>query len=132
MSDELKQYLQINGIKLRNLTPYYPWVNGEVERFNRSFKKENQAACAEHKDWRVELNTFLLLYRTTPHATTGHFPATVFFRRNIKNNIPEYIPEQSPETELDRKDKEMKEKMKDRTDEVRKSRASEIKEGDTV
>ena len=132
MSDEFKQYLQRNGIKLRNVTPYSPWVNGEVERFNRSLKKANQAAYAENKDWREELNKFLLLYRTTPHATTGQCPATVFFGRNIKNNIPEYIPEQSPETELDRKDREMKEKMKDRTDKVRKSIDSEIKEGDTV
>ena len=132
MSDEFKQYMQRNGIKLRNVTPYSPWVNGEVERFNRSLKKANQAAYAENKDWREGLNKFLLLYRTTPHATTGQCPATVFFGRNIKNNIPEYISEQSPETELDRKDREMKEKMKDRTDKVRKSRASEIKEGDTV
>ena len=50
MSDEFKQYLQRNGIKLRNVTPYSPWVNGEVERFNRSLKKANQAAYAENKD----------------------------------------------------------------------------------
>ena len=36
MSDEFKQYLQINGMELRNVTPYSPWVNGEVERFSRS------------------------------------------------------------------------------------------------
>ena len=132
MSDEFKQYLQINGIKLGNVTPYCPWVNGEVERFNRSLKKANQAAYAENKDWREELNKFFLLYRTTSHATTGQCPATVCFRRNIRNRIPEYIVEQSPEAELDRKDSEMREKMKDRTDKVRKSIAIEIKEGDTI
>ena len=78
ISDEFKQYLKQHGLKLRNVTPYSPWVNGEVERFNRSLKKANQCAHAEGKDWRQELNKFLLLYRTTPHATTGQRPATVF------------------------------------------------------
>ena len=82
-SDEFKQCLQINGIKLRNVTLYSPWVNGEVERLNRSLRKANQAAYDEHKDWREELNKLLLLYRATPHATTGHCPATVFFGRTI-------------------------------------------------
>ena len=61
--------------------------------------------------------------------TTGQCPATVFFGRN---NIPEYINQESQDTELDSKDREMKEKMKDRADKVRKSRVHEIKEGDTV
>ena len=50
ISDEFKDYLKQHGIKLRNVTPYSPWVNGEVERFNRSPKKANQCAYAEGKD----------------------------------------------------------------------------------
>ena len=34
--------------------------------------------------------------------------------KNIKNKIPEYIPEQSQENKIDRKDREMKVKMKDK------------------
>ena len=113
ISDEFKQYLKQHGIKLRNVTPYSPWVNGEVERFNRSLKKASQCAHAEGKDWRKELNKFLLLYRTTPHATTGQCPATVFFGRGIKNDIPEYNKDEQQDTELDRKDREKKEKMKE-------------------
>ena len=110
ISNEFKQYLRQHGIKLRNVTPYSPWVNGEVERFNRSLKKANQCAHAEGKDWRKELNKFLLLYRTTPHATTGQCPATVFFGRGIKNDIPEYNKDEPQDTKLDRKDREKKEK----------------------
>eukprot|EP00795_Rhopilema_esculentum_P004164 gene4164-biopygen11942 len=130
--DEFKQYLKQHGIKLRNVTPYSPWVNGEVERFNRSLKKANQCAHAEGKDWREELNKFLLLYRTTPHATTGQCPATVFFGRGIKNDIPEYAKDGSQDTELDRKDREKKGKMKNYTDIKRNAKDSEIQEQDTV
>ncbi|XP_065064039.1 uncharacterized protein K02A2.6-like [Rhopilema esculentum] len=132
ISDEFKQYLKQHGIKLRNVTPYSPWVNGEVERFNRSLKKANQCAHAEGKDWREELNKFLLLYRTTPHATTGQCPATVFFGRGIKNDIPEYAKDGSQDTELDRKDREKKGKMKNYTDIKRNAKDSEIQEQDTV
>ena len=132
ISDEFKQYLKQHGIKLRNVTPYSPWVNGEVERFNRSLKKANQCAHAEGKDWRKELNKFLLLYRTTPHSTTGQCPATVFFGRGIKNDIPEYNKDEPQDTELDRKDREKKEKMKEYADGKRNAKDSEIEEQDTV
>ena len=132
ISDESKQYLKQHGIKLRNVTPYSPWVNGEVERFNRSLKKANQCAHAEGKDWREELDKSLLLYRTTPHATTGQCPAVVFFRRGIKNDIPEDAKDESQDTELDRKDREMKGKMKNYTGIKRNAKNSEIQEQDTV
>ncbi len=133
ISDEFKQYLSLHGIKLKNVTPYSPVVNGEVERFNRSLKKANQCAHAEGKDWRAELNKFLLLYRTTPHATTGECPATVFFGRNIKNDIPEYKDSNERQcTELDRKDSENKKKMKQYADSKRNSKDSEIQENDSV
>ncbi len=85
------------------------------------------------KDWRAELNKFLLLYRTTPHATTGECPATVFFGRNIKNDIPEYKDSNERQcTELDRKDSENKKKMKQYADSKRNSKDSEIQENDSV
>ena len=72
-------------------TPYSPWANGEIERFNRSMKKVNQCAHAEKKDRRAELDKFLLLYRTSPHQTTNVQPATLLFNRHIRNGIPQFI-----------------------------------------
>ena len=132
ISDEFKKELKQHGIKLRNVTHYSPLVNGEVERFNRSLKEANQCAHAEGKDWRKELNTFLLLYRTSPHATTGQCPATVFFGRGIRNDIPEYNKDEPHDTELDRKIKEKKEKMKEYAHGKRYAKDSEIQEQDKV
>ena len=126
ISDELKQYLQQHGRKLRNMTL---WVNGEVERFNRSLEKANQCAHAEGKDWREELNKFLLLYRATQNATTGQCPAIAFFGRGIKKVILEYNKDEPQDTELDRgKEREMKEYA----DCKRNAQDSEIQEQDTV
>ena len=56
-------------------TPLWPRANGEVERQNRSLLKAMRAAQAEKKDWRSELNKYLLAYRSTPHTMTGTSPA---------------------------------------------------------
>ena len=73
-----------------------------------------------------------MLYRTTPHATTGQCPATVFFGHGIKNDIPEYNKDEPQDTELDRKDREKKEKMKEYADGKRNAKDSEIQEQDKV
>ena len=90
-SREFQQYLGQNDIKLRKTTPYSPWANGETEWFNRCLKKVNQCVHAENKDWREELNKFLLLYRASPHQTTSAAPATLLFNRHVRNGIPQLI-----------------------------------------
>ena len=51
--------------------------------------KAIRIAHAEQKNWRRELNTFLIAYRTTPHQTTGAAPAELLFRRQIGTKLPE-------------------------------------------
>ena len=71
--------------------PYSPWENGEIQRLNSCLKKVNQCAQAENKDWREELNKFLLLYRTSLHQTTSAAPTTLSFNRHVRNGIPQFI-----------------------------------------
>ena len=75
-SREFHQYLRQNDIKLRKTTAYSPCANGEIERFNRCLKKVNQCAYAENKDWRQELNNFLLLYRQQQVLILQHYYST--------------------------------------------------------
>ena len=65
-STEFKNYLKLHGIKLRVVTPYWPSANGEVERFNHTLGKFIKCTHSAGKDWRKEIEGFLLQYRTTP------------------------------------------------------------------
>ena len=64
--------------------PFFPRQNGEIERFNCSLKKYVQTAIIEKKNWRTELQTFLLHYRATRHSTTSVSPAEALLNRPIK------------------------------------------------
>ena len=65
-------------------------ANGEVECQNRSLLKAMRVFQAEGKDWRLELNKFLLAYRSTSHTTTGVSPAELFFKRKLTTKLPEF------------------------------------------
>ena len=88
MSAEFTGFLQELGIVHHRTTPLWPEASGEVERQNRSLLKAIRAAHAEGRNWRSELNKFLLAYRATPHSTTGVPPASSLFRRTIKTKLP--------------------------------------------
>ena len=60
VAKEFGSYLRDHGITHRQVTPYWPQANSEVERFNRTLEKAIRAATTEGKDWKNELNTFLL------------------------------------------------------------------------
>ena len=74
-SDYFKKYLEGNGIEHRRTTPLWPQANGEIERQNRSILKRLCIAQAEGRNWRSEMDDFLMMYRSTPHFTTGISPA---------------------------------------------------------
>ncbi|CAB4025058.1 Transposon Ty3-I Gag-Pol poly, partial [Paramuricea clavata] len=117
-------YLREHGITHRRVTPYWPQANSEVERFNRTLEKAIRAANTEGKDWKSELNTFLLNYRATAHCTTGKSPAVLLFGREIRTKLPSLNTSQ--------RDRCQKAKMKKYADEKRRAAPSNIKRGDKV
>ena len=56
--NEFHNYLAENGIKHRNITPYWPQANAHVERFMRTIEKSVRIAHAQGKNWKTELNRF--------------------------------------------------------------------------
>ena len=90
VSSEMEKYLEEMGIVHHCNTPLWPRANGEVERQNRSLLKAMRVSQAEGKDWRLELNKFLLAYRSTSHTTTGVSPAELFFKRKLTTKLPEF------------------------------------------
>ena len=48
-----------------------------------------RAAQAEKRDWKSELNKYLLAYRSTPHSITGKSPAELLYGRKLSTKLPE-------------------------------------------
>ena len=134
MSEEFEAYLKDNNIEHRTSTPLWPQANGEVERQNRSLLKAMRVAHSEGRDWRKELQKFLLGYRSTPHTTTGVSPAKLLFGREIRSKLPgvEELRSASNDSEVLDRDCERKQKGKDYTDNLRGACESNLKEGGKV
>ena len=88
-SDEIKRYMEENGIKHSRITPLWPQANSEVENFMKPLTKAVRSVHAEGKIWKKHLYKFLLNYQTTPHCTTGFTPAELLFNRKIRNKLPQ-------------------------------------------
>jgi len=90
---EFAQYCKRWGIKHHPVTPYYPQANSEIERFFKTVMKTIKIAVLEGKDWKAELQNFLLVYRNTPHSTTGKSPAELMYGRQLRDTLPSKEPE---------------------------------------
>ena len=134
VSEEFKAYLKDNNIQHRTSTPLWPQANGEVERQNRSLLKTMGIEHNEGRDWRKEMQKFLLGYRSTPHTTTGVSPAKLLFGREIRSKLPgvEELRSASNDSEVLDRDRERKQKDKDYADNLRGACESNLKEGDKV
>ena len=82
-SDEFATFLKLNGVKHVRCSPYHPASNGAAERFVQTFKRAMKAGRKSQLSLSQRLASFLLTYRTTPHATTNATP----FRPRSENEI---------------------------------------------
>ena len=57
-------------------------------RLTVKFKRAVQCAHKKGKNWKDELQNFLLDYRTAPHSITGVAPANLMFKHAAINDIP--------------------------------------------
>ena len=107
-----------------------------MERQNRSLLKAIRAAHAEGKNWRKELNKFLLAYRSTPHLKTGKSPAELLFRRTHKAKMPDltYVDKEIEGNNQAARnhDAEIEQANKDYTDKKHRAADRDVREGDTV
>lgn len=132
VSEEFRNYCETYNMQLVSTTPYWPQMNGEVERQNRSILKRLVISQTNQTDWRSELNKYLLMYRSTPHSTTQKTPAQMMFGRNIRDQIPNIHQSREIDEETADKDKEKKEKERLYADDRRNAKESSIGKGDEV
>lgn len=133
-SDEFKQFCRVNNIELDSTTPWWPQENGEVERQNRSLLKRLTICQHEKGNWQVDLQAYLLMYRSTPHSTTLKTPAELMFNRNIRDKLPAFQQkfDENMDEEVRDRDTEMKQKGKEYADRKRHAKTNDVEEGDEV
>lgn len=132
VSNEMKTYCDVNNIRLISTIPFWPQMNGEVERQNRTLLKRLMISQQMKGDWREDLREFLLMYRSTPHSTTLRTPAELMFNRNIRDKLPTIYQPVEVDPELADRDKKKKEEGKEYGDRKRRAAASDVAVGDRV
>ena len=68
---EFENYVKTLGIDWKPSTPRWPQGNANAQSIMQPIGKVMKTSILENKNWRQELQRFLLSYRSTPHKTTG-------------------------------------------------------------
>ena len=133
VSEEFEAFLAENGIEHRTTQLLWPQANGEVERQNRTLMKSIEIAQIEGKDWREELQTFLIAYRSTPQMTTGATPFYLMFGREMHSKLPD-LRREAPVTSEEVCDRDWSRKLsqKDYVDAKSRAAESQVEIGDKV
>ena len=86
-SEEFAHFMKQNHIKHTRCAPYHPSSNGLVERFNQTLKQSLRASEKDGRSLAHRICDFLLTYRSTPHVTTNHSPASLMFHRELRTRF---------------------------------------------
>ena len=84
---EFADFVSANGIRHILTAPYHPASNGAIERFVQTFKQAMKAGEGNGSSFQHRLQSFLMSYRSTPHATTGKSPASLFLGRPMRTRF---------------------------------------------
>ena len=76
--------MRSNGVNHIRTAPYNPASNGAVERLVQTFKQAMKAGGQDGFTLQHQVQNFLITYRSTPHATTGQSPASLFLGRPLR------------------------------------------------
>uniref|UniRef100_A0ABD2WXP2 RNA-directed DNA polymerase n=1 Tax=Trichogramma kaykai TaxID=54128 RepID=A0ABD2WXP2_9HYME len=134
-SDTFAEFCSQCGIVHLATIPYWPQMNGEVERQNRSVLKRLKISQIEKKDWKADLMDYLMMYNSTPQATTGKTPSELFYGRQFRDKLPtisDVGKNWTNDEEMRDRDKAQKEKGKLYGDRKRHATDKDLQVGEQV
>ena len=91
-------YCNNKGIKHSHTPPYHPASNGAAERSVQVIKQAMRK-MGTAVPLKKQLAEFLLIYRTTPHATTERHPDELFLHRRLRTCLTLIFPNLAPTVE---------------------------------
>lgn len=132
-SAEFKEYCLKKNVKIEYSIPYWPQMNGEVERQNRGLVRALKIGKVEKQKWRDTLKGYVSAYNRRPHSTTDKSPLEIMTNRKIKDLIPTIKGrDRPPDDEIREQDALAKEKGRRATDKKRRATEAQIEVGDKV
>ncbi|XP_055596636.1 uncharacterized protein K02A2.6-like [Uranotaenia lowii] len=87
-SEAFANYCVEKNIRLVRTIPYWPQMNGLVERQNQGILRALRIAKATNEDWRKALKNYVYMFNTTPHSMTGKAPLELMTGRPVKDLLP--------------------------------------------
>jgi len=112
VSQEFELFCANNGIVHKTSAIYKPSTNGQAERVVRLLKTAIKQAQLMHVNVDTMIAKYLLVYRTTPHATTGEAPSVLLMGRRLRTRYDLMVP--SVTAHVQRKQLTMQAKMESR------------------
>ena len=92
IASEFQQFCRKNGIMHRTSAAYKPSTNGQAERVVQILKSAIAQARVTKQDVNVVLARSLLVYRNTPHTTTGEAPSVLLMGRKLRTRLDLILP----------------------------------------
>ena len=86
-STEFEQFCTSNGILQRSSAAFKSSTNAQAERVVQILKSAIKQAHLTIADVDAVIANHLLVYRTTPHSTTGEPPSLLLIGRRLRNRL---------------------------------------------
>ena len=137
---EFYTFSQQFGFKHRKVTPMWPEANGEAERFMKTLNKFVRTQVINNHNWKLELHTFLMHYRSTPHSSIKISPFKALTGRDMNSGLPRSTSLSSKPSSMSnslkafisQKDRASKENMIEYANNKRKVKPHNLSIGDQV
>ncbi|KAG5887202.1 hypothetical protein JTB14_016687 [Gonioctena quinquepunctata] len=101
---------------------------------NKSILKRLQICQNNNRNYKGEIQKFIMMHNVTPHGTTGKSPSELIFNRRIRDKIPSVTDIVGEEGDPEAQDNDIinKFKGKRREDGARRAKENDITVGDRV